>query len=289
MASKDETNPLTFTPSGCCPRPHPKASWHGELEQIFSNVWFVQGTAVMSVLSFLPSLKFQRAMTIVRVPAKSGDALILFNTVRLNDEGLQALDALGRVTHIVRLAYFHGQDDPFYKERYPNATVWAPDGAPYFPGVDPKAMPYFVPDKVLEGSKTTIVPGVDTCVLQSGRFPEALAFLTQQAEGRVLISGDALQNFSSQAAPQTTDCLSMVVLRCMGFYVPYNVGPAWAQQCRPDANELLNLLLLDQMDGDGRAVVVDHVLPSHGMPVLGQASQKFRPAIEKLIMMMRKK
>src|SRR5262249_16450451 len=59
-------------------------------------------------------------MTVLR---QNGE-LALLNTVRLSDEGLRELDALGRVRHVMRLGAFHGRDDQFYRDRY-GATLWA--------------------------------------------------------------------------------------------------------------------------------------------------------------------
>ena len=53
--------------------------------------------------------------------------MILVNSVRLDVAGLAALEALGRVTDVIRLAGNHGMDDPFYKDRY-GAKVWAVRG-----------------------------------------------------------------------------------------------------------------------------------------------------------------
>ena len=60
------------------------------------GVWMVTGS-----MSIGPTT-FSRNMQVL----KQGDELVLVNTVRLDDAGLEALDALGRVTHVVRLAGF---------------------------------------------------------------------------------------------------------------------------------------------------------------------------------------
>ena len=55
----------------------------------------------------------QRA--VARVVLKQNDSLSVVNSLRMDDAGLAALDALGKVEHVIRLAGFHGMDDPFYK------------------------------------------------------------------------------------------------------------------------------------------------------------------------------
>ncbi|GEM_PF-3074825 len=97
----------------------PKAMKHGDIEEVFSDVFFVTGSC--SSRRPLP-MKFSRNMTVVR----DGNELTLINTVRLNEAGLKQLEALGQVKHVIRLAGFHGVDDPFYKDRY-GAKVWSVD------------------------------------------------------------------------------------------------------------------------------------------------------------------
>ena len=99
----------------------PPALSHGSIEEVFPDVFFVTG-AMETVLQDM-DWKFSRNMTVVRV----GERLIIFNSVRLSEEGLAELDRLGRVTDIVRLGSLHGRDDPFYVDRY-DAEYWAMPG-----------------------------------------------------------------------------------------------------------------------------------------------------------------
>src|SRR6185436_3556477 len=86
--------------------------------------------------------RFSRNMTIVR----EGDRLVIINSVRLDEAGLKQLDKLGKVTDVVRLAAFHGMDDPFYKEHY-GARTWSVKGSSYVAGFDHNAAPYHTPDE----------------------------------------------------------------------------------------------------------------------------------------------
>lgn len=238
-------------------RPHPPALRHGEIEEPLPGLFFVTGTVRMPTP--LP-VSFSRAMAIVR----EGERLVLVNSVRLDEAGLKKLDALGRVTDVVRLAGNHGADDPFYKERY-GATVWAPEGAPYMPGFDPKAPPYFEPDRRYEKGSTLPIAGATVHLIHSSP-PEAILVLP--VHGGVAITGDALQNWA------TTDAYfnipARLMMRVMGFIKPCNVGPAWLSQCKPPPSELLEILELP----------FDKVLPAHGRPVLGGARDAYRPALE---------
>ncbi|MFN0061479.1 MAG: hypothetical protein ACKVPX_03030 [Myxococcaceae bacterium] len=219
--------------------------------------FFVSGTVQMP--GPLP-MTFSRAMTVV----KEGERLVIVNSVRLNDTGLSALDRLGRVTDVIRIAGNHGMDDPFYKERY-GATLWAPVGAPYIPGFNRKAEPYFEPDKRFDATTALPIAGAKVQMIAS-RPSEALLLLP--ALGGTLISGDALQNWDG--ADTYFNWLGRLTMRMMGFFTPHNVGPGWMAQCKPPAEDLQAMLGLS----------FENVLPAHGKPVIGSAKEKFRPAIE---------
>ena len=74
---------------------------------------------------------------------------------RLDEAGLAALDALGKVTDVVRVAGNHGMDDPFYRERY-EAKVWAVAGQRYTAGFDANAKDVFLEPDVAMGPSTEL-------------------------------------------------------------------------------------------------------------------------------------
>ncbi len=75
----------------------PQALAHGELGEILPSIYLVTGAFGMA----RPPLCFSRNMTVVREPA----GLVLVNSVRLSDQGLTRLDALGKVTDVIRLPF----------------------------------------------------------------------------------------------------------------------------------------------------------------------------------------
>jgi len=98
----------------------PSQTPHGEISEVFSDVFFVTGSVDM-----MPGFRISRSMTILR----DGDILTLISPVRLSEAGLKGLDVLGRVENIVKLGSYHlgahnGLDDPFYVDRY-GAKLWA--------------------------------------------------------------------------------------------------------------------------------------------------------------------
>ena len=98
----------------------PPATPHGEIREVFSDIFHVTGSVDM-----VPGMRISRAMTLLRDKGK----LTLISPIRLSNDGLAALDALGQVTNIVKLGGYHlgaqnGLDDAFYVDRY-GAKFWA--------------------------------------------------------------------------------------------------------------------------------------------------------------------
>lgn len=238
-------------------RPFPPALPHGPIEEILPDLFQVTGTCRMA--GPVP-LRFSRVMTVW----KRADGLVVFNSVRLGEEGERALDLLGPVRLIVRLAGNHGSDDPYYRDRY-KAPLWAPSGAPYIPGFDTRAEPYCEPDHWFLGGETLPLPGV--VVHHFGSKPaEAIAVLP--IHGGVAVVGDSLQNW---AAPDPYfNWIARISMRGMGFFRPYNVGPGWLRQCRPPERDLRAVLDLP----------FRHALLAHGAPVIDDAQERYRASIE---------
>jgi hypothetical protein len=233
---------------------------HGAIEEVLPGLYFVTGT--MKMPGPMP-VRFSRNMTIIR----EGQRLVLVNSVRLDEAGLAALSALGTVTDVVRLAGNHGMDDPFYKERY-GATVWVVRGQRYTAGFDTNAKEtYLTPDReVGPGDPLPVADG--RLVVLDSNPPEGLLLL--ERNGGVVIAGDCLQHWAE--ADAYFNLPARLVMRAMGFLVPYNIGPAWLKQCKPPKAQLRGILDLP----------FRHVLPSHGKPVIDDAVPRYRPVIERV-------
>jgi hypothetical protein len=230
---------------------------HGDIREVLPNVYFVTGTVGMP--GPLP-VRFSRNMTVVREEGR----LVLVNSIRLDDKGLAALDALGQVTDVIRLAANHGMDDPFYSDRY-KAKVWAVAGQRYTSGFDTNARDvYFEADIEIDDKTELPLAGARVHVIHS-KPPEGLLLL--ERHGGTLISGDCLQHWAEPDA--YFSFLGKVMMRMMGFIRPYNVGPGWLKQCTPPKDQLRALLDLD----------FSNVLTAHGGPVVGAAHEHFRPAV----------
>ena len=88
---------------------------HSAPLEIAPNLFVVYGSVRIN-----PLVRFTRNMAIIR----DNGELTLINAVRMDEAGLQALESLGEVKHVLRLGSLHGMDDTFYTNRY-NATFWS--------------------------------------------------------------------------------------------------------------------------------------------------------------------
>ncbi len=240
-------------------RAFPEALEHGDIEELFPDVFFVTGS--VSMPGPIP-MRFSRNMTIVR---QDGE-LTLINTIRLNSSGLAQLERLGQVKNIIRLAGFHGMDDPFYKDRY-DATVFSVN-APYLTGFGTGAEPYFEPDEIIDLTTALPLEGGRLIAFKSASPAEGLLLL--EREGGIIVSGDCMQNW---AKPDRFFSLpARLMMRFMGFIKPHNIGPGWLKGAKPDIGEIKSVL-----DHE-----FSHVLPVHGAPVIGNARTRYAPVIEAL-------
>lgn len=240
------------------PRPFPAALPHGEIREVLEGLYLVTGTVRLG-----GPIRFSRNMAIVR----EGERLVLVNSVRLDEAGLASLDALGKVTDVIRLAANHGQDDPFYKDRY-GAKVWAVRGQRYTPGFDTNAKDtYFEPDALIDGESELPIAGASLYVIASSP-PEAL--LRLERHGGTVIAGDCLQHWHRTDA--YFSFAAKLMMKVMGFIEPHNIGPGWLKQGKPPKADLAGVLGLE----------FTNVLPAHGDPVIGDARERYRPALERV-------
>ena len=115
--------------------PEHKIFPHGAPREIVPGLWQVRGS--------LP-FPLPRNMTVYRLP---DGGLLLHSVVAMSDEGLAALERLGKPVAMLVPHTMHVMDAPFYKARYPELRVIAPaDAAARIPGV------------AVEGSPDEILP-----------------------------------------------------------------------------------------------------------------------------------
>ncbi len=226
---------------------------HGDIEEIFSDVFFVTGTTRPNYMGI--EWQFSRNMTIVR----DGDDLTLINTVRLDDDGLAVLDKLGRVNRVVKLGAFHGIDDPFYIDRY-DAEMWALPGMTHEGGLSTAVE--------LEVGGDMPFSDCSLFVFETSKSPEGLLLIAR--DGGILISCDSLQNwaepdrfFSEESAKRMAE---------YGFFQKANVGPGWLRESAPQPDDFERV----------KALPFRHLLSAHGTPLRDTARDDLAATFQRL-------
>lgn len=216
----------------------PAALEHGLIQEVFSDVFFVDG-AMETVLQGM-DWKFSRNMTVVR----EGERLVIFNSVRLSDQGLAELDKLGTVTDVVRLGALHGRDDAFYVDRY-QANYWV------MPGMEDSAGP--AATHTLAENKPLPLANASLFAFNTTQIPEGIVVLDR--EGGIAIACDALQNWL--APDDYFSEASKNLMQDMGFFTPANLGPVWCQAAAPEGSDFARL----------KQFAFKHALCGHGAPL----------------------
>lgn len=228
---------------------------HGDIHEIFKDVFFVTGTN--KVHHEGSDIQTSRNMTIIR----NGSELTLINTVRLNTEGLKKLDFLGNIAHVVRIGAFHGRDDAFYKDRYPNALLWTLKGMTYESGLKS--------DRDLNPQGSMPFLGCSLFVFETSRLPEGILHI--EREGGILISCDSIQNIT-----HTDDFYSSETARSyhsQGLVKPANISPIWLGATRTNATDFYRLL---------KTVNFRHLLTAHGEPLKNTAMEQVTETMKRV-------
>lgn len=225
---------------------------HTKIEELFPDVFFVSGTRVWDFQNL--RWQFSRNMTVIR----EGDSLTLVNTVRLDDEGLAALDKLGKVENIIKVGSLHGVDDAFYADRY-KPTIWAMPGMP---------LDNITADRELVPGAELPVSGASFFAFETTKIPEGILFL--EREGGIAIACDALQNWNKPDEFFSDE--SVEVMTGMGFFQKANCGPVWMQAAEPGAEDFIRL----------KKISFSHALCGHGEPLIGDADQHYAATFNRL-------
>ena len=219
---------------------------HGNFQEVFPGVYFVQGTYTGEFFGSMWT--FSRNMTVI----KEGDALTLINAVRLDDAGLAALDALGTVTHVVKIGSMHGHDDAFYVDRY-KAAFWAMPGMPHAEGL--------TADRDLAVGGEMPFSGCTMFAFETTKLPECILVLDR--EGGIAIACDALQNWVAQ--DDFIDDETAEKMAGMGFFTPATLGPAWLHVNEPSPSDFQRL----------KNLPFAHALCGHGQPLMDSAREDY--------------
>ncbi|SFC22068.1 hypothetical protein SAMN05660479_01403 [Microbulbifer thermotolerans] len=151
---------------------YPPSQPHGEIRRLLPDFFCVPGT-----IKLAPAVVINRNMAIVRC----GDDLTLVNPVRLRPQQEEKLQELGCIRHAVRLGYYHGCDDLYYRDHF-NLTFWCQAHSDFYPPA---------PDRLLREGGDCPVPGGCFLEFSHSRYPEAVLWVPHN--GGLLLCCDALQ------------------------------------------------------------------------------------------------
>jgi len=226
---------------------------HGNIKEVLKDVFFVTGT--MKNEFFGSMWQFSRNMTVVR---ENGN-LTIFNSVRLNEEGLAALDSLGQVVNVVRLGDMHGVDDLFYVERY-KAKFWALPNMTIQEGLKI--------DKELKEGGEMPLSGSSLFEFKTVNRPECILRLDR--DGGIMIACDSLQNWVEPDEFFKAD--TIVTMQKMDFFKTANLGPAWMHVSQPQKSDFVRL----------KEVPFKHAFCGHGYPLLDNAQEAYHATFRKI-------
>jgi hypothetical protein len=196
-------------------------------------------------------------MTIVR----SGSALTLINTVRLNDEGLQKISLLGEVRDIVRIGAFHDRDDAFYKHQYPKAQLWTLIGASYDDGL--------TADRKLVTGGEMPFPDCSLFIFETSAKPECILHI--EREGGILVSCDSIQNIT--AIDEFYNSETAKSFQDQGLVRSANISPIWLGATGTKASDFETLL---------KSFNFRHLLTAHGEPLLERAFEEVTQTVQRV-------
>ncbi len=181
---------------------------------------------------------------------RHGSELSLINTIRLDDAGLKALDALGKVTHVLRIGAFHDRHDAFYLDRYP-AKLWALKSM--------KHAHNHPTDRELTPNETLPIPDSQLFVFETSAVPEGAIHIARQ--GGILITCDSIKNWV--ARDEFFNDETAILYEQQGFFGEATVSNVWMQATQVKHMDFTRLQSLE----------FRHLLSAHGEPLMNRAHE----------------
>ena len=215
---------------------------HGDIKEIFPNVFFVMGTNITHHNNV--ELQHSRNMIILR----DKDELSLINTVRLDDKGLAVLNTLGKVKNVIRIGAFHGRDDAFYLDHY-HAKLWALKEMTH---ANNRATDIqLVPNGQMPTTDCSIF------IFETSKYPEGILHIAK--EGGIIITCDSIKNWV--ALDQFFNTETAKLYEEQGFFGVASISSVWKQACNVNSSDFERLKSLE----------FRHLLSAHGEPLMNDA------------------
>jgi hypothetical protein len=221
---------------------------HGQLEQLAPNLWQVRGS--------LP-FPLRRNMTVYRLPEGT---LLLHSVVAMDENGMKALEALGRPAVLVIPHGGHRMDSGFYKQRYPGLQIACPDQG--------KARAEVVCQKVDAAPEELLAPlGIKVHPVTGAKAGE-FALEVDIPGGKALITNDIVGGFTpGEPVP--------FVLRLIGPPAGHRLAVARIIRWRLVKDKVSVRAWLHLM-AENEAIKI--ITVSHGPPVTSDCAEALREA-----------
>jgi hypothetical protein len=203
-----------------------------------------------------PGMTISRTMTVL----DTGAGLVVLNAVRLTDAGHTELDALGKVTHLVKLSDSHGIDEPFYADRYAPQT-WVLHGSRRAGAPT---------DKALAGEGP--IPGGVVVDFAGTNGWRECAYWTPLGGG-TLVTCDAIQNCADS---EGASFIARSMMPFLGFKGGVIQPAMWRRLQKLPPPKIRGVLA-------GLApLAFENLITGHGPPIAGGADKLVRAAIDRV-------
>lgn len=165
------------------------------LKPVAPDLWIADGPVARMATPFGGGMPFPTRMTVVRV----GDGGLWCHSPIAPDAGLfRAVDALGRVRHLVSPNRLHYASIGAWRRRYPDAIAWAA------PGVRQRAAAQKI-DVAFDADLADVAPQAWAADLEQLRFLGSRAmeeFVFFHRTSATLILADLIENFERDRTPR---------------------------------------------------------------------------------------
>ncbi|MEW5743614.1 MAG: hypothetical protein AB1938_32180 [Myxococcota bacterium] len=191
----------------------------------------------------------------------SSGAVTIVSPIAFTDEQAAAIDALGPIRHILAPNRFHHLAVPKAKARWPKARLWAA------PGLPAKRQDVTFDGELRTGA--TELPDADVVLLEGA--PRANELLVIHRPSRTLVAADLIFNLHDSGG-----WLGWLYFKASGALGKPAPSVWWRFLVEDRAATKSSLERLLAMD-------FARVLPSHGLPIEGDAKQVLRTALARML------
>jgi hypothetical protein len=202
------------------------------------------------------NIEFQHSRNMIII--RDQDKLSLVNTVRLDDQGLAALDKLGTVENIIRIGAFHGRDDAFYLNRY-DAKLWALEGMEHHNNR--------LADNLLVQNGAIPFRDCAVFIFETSAYPEGILHIAK--EGGIIVTCDSIKNWVSADPFFSAD--SEKLYQEQGFFGIATISNVWKEATQVQASDFIRL----------KSFKFKHLISAHGKPLLNNAYEAIAKSIHK--------